>query len=71
MAQVSGAIVVDLDLDRLADLLADRIAARLRDRPAGSEVYERDPGPAASDAPTRGTARYGGVVDDAWTVERE
>lgn len=40
MTQLSGAFSVELDLDRVADLIAERVAARL----AGSAVYERTDG---------------------------
>jgi hypothetical protein len=71
MSQVSGAIVVDLDLDRLADLLAARIAARLAGRPGGSDEYVRDDPPvdwSGTGRPWSGP-RYGAVGDSGLVAE--
>src|SRR5690606_11601241 len=41
MSQISGALTLELDLDRLADLVAARVVAALRQR--GDDTYEREP----------------------------
>lgn len=61
MAQISGAITIEIDLDRLADLVAVRVAAALRQHQAGDDMYYRDPGPVP--AVRRGSVRYGAVTD--------
>ncbi|MPZ26500.1 MAG: hypothetical protein GEV12_08585 [Micromonosporaceae bacterium] len=85
MSRVSGEVVLDLDLTRLADQLALRLASvliteQLADRiaskvagmlaePAGSDAYDRDPGSQDPGAGDRRGARFGGVVSDSGTVD--
>lgn len=57
MTQLTGAVTVEIDLDRLADLVAARVVAMLR--PAGDDAYEREPEPAGR----RRGVRYGAVTD--------
>jgi hypothetical protein len=70
-AQFSGAFTIELTVDKLADLIAERVLARLhaaaRDATSGSSgwTYHRDPDPDPGAGPrTPAGARYGAVIDD-------
>ena len=58
MSQISGALTLEVDLDRLAERIAARVVELLNESP-GSDTYEREPEPATR---WRGV-RYGAVTD--------
>ena len=60
MSQISGALTIEIDLDRLADLIAVRVVAALRQR--GDDTYEREPDAEPVDGRRRGV-RYGALTD--------
>jgi hypothetical protein len=59
MSQLSGAFSVEIQLDRLADAIADRVLARLSR--AGDDTYER---PAEPDPGAGGRGLRTGSVTD-------
>lgn len=56
MSQLTGAVTLELPLERLAQMVADLVVRQLDARGGGSEIYERPAEPDPTGAPdvTRG-----------------